>query len=193
MNETQEPVPLESVELIIEGRKPQAGRMKLLFWMLMAYLLLPLLTGFGWLLGMKIAYTEIVEVAGYQQFGWKFLLLTVLVMGLMLKGWSMYNYARFARAGRRHAPLPLSPQVLSEDFEKAFDVHTETLSDWQEAAYVSLRFDDSGHISGISPLDNPKLKPAIDCKEAIIIPEDLPTTEEAIVIPEDLPTTPESL
>lgn len=140
-------------ELIIESRRPQNSRWKLLFWMLMAYLLMPLLTAVGWLLGAKIAYTEVVEVAGYQGFGWKTMLLTIIVIGLLLKGWSMYNYARFARSGRRQVHPPLSPQTLSEDFEKSFEVHTDTLSDWQESAYVSLKFDDDGHIASISPLD----------------------------------------
>ncbi len=142
----------EPFELIIESRRPQNSRLKLLFWMLMAYLLLPLLTAVGWLLGAKIAYTEVVETAGYQGFGWKAMLLTIIVIGLLLKGWSMYNYARFARSGRRQAHPPLSPQTLSEDFEKSFEVHTDTLSDWQESAYVSLKFDEAGHIASVSPL-----------------------------------------
>ena len=148
-NHSEKPEPFE---LIIESRRPKNSRWKLLFWMLMAYLLLPLLTAVGWFLGMRIAYTEIVETAGYQGFGWKTILLAVLVIGLLLKGWSMYNYARFARAGRRRAHPPLSPQTLSEDFEKSFEIHTDTLNDWQESAYVSLKFDEDGHIANVSPL-----------------------------------------
>lgn len=101
-------------------RKPQQqprlqrglwGMVNVAFWMLMLYLLLPLLTLLLWLLGIRVAWQQLYE---YQDHVDPFLLLAAPIIlaccALSLIAWAEYNRMRFSGKERR-APVPVISQA----------------------------------------------------------------------------------
>jgi len=139
--------------LIIDRPGLQTGRQRLLFgsmtvlfWALWIYLWLPVLALFGWVLGLKIAYYEMILKNGYT--GLLHLLglyLTIIIcLGGSLLIWAYYNLLRFRGVERRKLVPVASGAVASE----RYGITLAQLGDWRRSNRVVLRHDAAGHLLG---------------------------------------------
>lgn len=124
-----------------------------IFWVLWIYLWTPLITLVGWILGINLAFFQMVELGGYKDVAADFVifLLCVAIMGGALAIWASYNFFRFRNVDRR-TPLPA---VTNSQLSAFFKVDRVMLSKQQEAQCLSVSFDEQGNIvSSMDVLDN---------------------------------------
>lgn len=121
------------------------GLITVLFWVLFFFFMRPLLGMVGWFFGLQL-FTEIMLVKGgyhalLELLGWY--LVIIIVMGVVLKCWSLYNLFRYGRhEKRRRQPLP----ITVEEQARHFEVDPGLLEQWQVARRVTLEHDDSGRL-----------------------------------------------
>ena len=112
------------------------GSVTILFWALWIYLWLPILGFVGWLLGLKLAYYQMVELNGYV--GLLHLMaiygLVVLLLGGGLLAWAYYNYFRFRGIERRNA----RPVVKPVDVGARYGVRADVLEQWTQSRRLVL-------------------------------------------------------
>jgi poly-beta-1,6-N-acetyl-D-glucosamine biosynthesis protein PgaD len=114
-----------------------------LFWVLFFFFMRPLIGIVGWFFGFQL-FTDIMIVQG----GYEALLElmvwyvgVIVVMGLVLKGWSLYNLFRYGRHERRtHQPEPVKVEAQA----KHFQVDVDRLRNLQVARRVVLEHDGRG-------------------------------------------------
>lgn len=109
---------LQSWPLVLGSRLITAA-----MWGLYVYLWLPLLTLVAWVLGLDIAYTQMVTLGGFQTALDLWLLFTsvIVIMGGALLGWARVNFYRFRGADRRQAPALTDEIRMAIDFGLAPD------------------------------------------------------------------------
>ncbi len=139
-------------ELIIEKPEAQEPRKRLLhraitvvFWALYLYLWRPILLLVAWTLGIRLFARVMVIEEGYRDLlrllGWY--ALTIVGIGVILEGWSMYNMLRFRRNEKRtRQPLP----VTVEQTAGYFAVPPAGLEGWREARRMTMHLTPDGKV-----------------------------------------------
>ena len=125
------------------------GSVTLVFWALWIYLWLPLVALLGWILGIRIAYNEMVVRNGLSLLHDRASLYAIIVgcLGGSLLVWAYYNFIRFRGVQRRRARLP----VTRAEQARHFGVEPATLAQWTDAKRLVLRHDAAGRILGADP------------------------------------------
>jgi poly-beta-1,6-N-acetyl-D-glucosamine biosynthesis protein PgaD len=110
-------------------------------WGIYLYLLLPLFTLVLWIFGIQTIYDQIIGARGYEELirllangG-----ITVLVVLLIVTGWTYYNYIWFLRRGERRGG-----QVrISSDVEMAgmLDTDIEAMEEIRRSPRMEIRVD----------------------------------------------------
>jgi biofilm PGA synthesis protein PgaD len=120
------------------------GTVTVLFWALWIYLWLPVLAIIGWLLGIKIAYREMVIKHGYVQLVQDLGLyaLVILCLGGSLLLWAYYNYFRFRGVERRQE----RPRVTLEETGLRFQVEAGELRRWTLAPRLVMHHGADGRV-----------------------------------------------
>jgi poly-beta-1,6-N-acetyl-D-glucosamine biosynthesis protein PgaD len=143
-------------KLIIERPDAQTKKQRLsqnfftiLFWLLFIYLIRPFLSLFAWFLGFEVFHNVMFEKEGYRSLlellG--IYLLVIILIGIIIRLWSLYNLNRYGRKNKRKIP-PLS---LSLDrTAQFFAITPETLQSWRGSRRIVLGFDESGKVTGCS-------------------------------------------
>ncbi len=103
------------------------GLLTLAFWSGFLYLLAPVATILLWYLGFKFGYAELVGAEGLKAFS---LVLTrggvlVLIITLLIIGWSYYNYMWFRIRGERRNSR--ASVCFEQDFCKLYNIDLEVL------------------------------------------------------------------
>jgi biofilm PGA synthesis protein PgaD len=128
------------------GQRVVFGSVTLVFWAVWIYLWLPILGFVGWLLGVRLAYDQMIIKGGYV--GLLHLLgiyaLIILALGASLLIWAYYNYFRFRGVDRRAARPPVSVINLSERYQ----FPAETLDRWITARRLVLHHNQEGRLIG---------------------------------------------
>lgn len=141
------PVIIDAPSLQSLRQKYAFSAVTLVFWALWFYLWLPLVSALAWLFGVETIYQYMIVLDGYQAFlellGWY--ALTVLLIGISLVGWALYNQVRFRGKERR---LPHSP-LKNGDIAPYFGVGAPDLSAWQHASRLVIQYDEDGRIKGV--------------------------------------------
>jgi len=110
-------------------------------WGLYLYLLLPLLTLVLWVFGVKTIYDQIIGAKGYEELvrllqngG-----ITVLIIFLIVSGWTYYNYLWFLRRGERRG----GQVKISSDVEMAGMLGTDStaMGEIRKARRLEIRVD----------------------------------------------------
>lgn len=139
-------------ELIIEKPEAQEPRKRLLhrtitvlFWVLYLYLWRPILLLLAWTLGIRLFARVMVVEEGYrdllQLLGWY--AMTIIGIGLILEGWSMYNLLRFRRNEKRtRQPQP----ITVEQTANYFDVAPGRLARWRESRRMEMHLTPDGKV-----------------------------------------------
>jgi poly-beta-1,6-N-acetyl-D-glucosamine biosynthesis protein PgaD len=116
-----------------------------LFWILFFFFMRPLIGMVGWFFGLQL-FTEIMLVkGGYHALlallGWY--LAIIILMGIVLKCWSLYNLLRYGRHEKRHRqPAPITVGEVAQHFQ----VDVGHLKTWQTTRRVNLEHDESGRL-----------------------------------------------
>lgn len=142
--------------LIIERPDLQSGPQRLLstaltvgFWVLYAYLWLPVLGLLGWAFGVSRFYEEMVRLEGYrpllQLLGWYGLVVGLLAGSLI--AWASWNYRRFRHMHRRAAPRPVGLDQIAGHG----GVEPARLLLWQRARVLTVHHDEDGRIVDVRP------------------------------------------
>ncbi|MCB1685596.1 MAG: poly-beta-1,6-N-acetyl-D-glucosamine biosynthesis protein PgaD [Pseudomonadales bacterium] len=138
-------------DVIINARRVLTRRARrrdrlltLALWALYAYLWLPLISLFAWLLGLQFAYTLVESAGGLASlvnllywFG-----LFVLLISLCIVGWSRFQLRRFGERERRLAV----PTVTFEQEAAYWDIDRTTLTRLRERQQNSVTFDSDGRL-----------------------------------------------
>lgn len=138
--------------LIIE--KPQAqdktqrfaqGTITAAFWFLFLYLLRPVFTLIGWIVGAVIFSREMVGYGGFDGLWTSLLwyLLVIVVMAVVLRSWACYNYKRFGVRDKRRNTIPAVPLEKVAAFNQ---VGPGDLCCWQKASWLFISHDEQGRI-----------------------------------------------
>jgi poly-beta-1,6-N-acetyl-D-glucosamine biosynthesis protein PgaD len=99
----------------------------LAFWTGFLYLLVPLVTLCLWVLGVKIAYTELIGAKGVAEFAQiiKSSGILIFFVTLIILGWTYYNYLWFrVRGERRNSRVMI---CYDEDFSALYHLDLQTL------------------------------------------------------------------
>ncbi|HQL90719.1 MAG TPA: poly-beta-1,6-N-acetyl-D-glucosamine biosynthesis protein PgaD [Syntrophales bacterium] len=110
-------------------------------WGIYLYLLLPLLTLVLWVFGVQTIYDQIIGEKGYEELA-RLLQnggITVLVIFLIVSGWTYYNYLWFLRRGERRG----GRVKISSDVEMAGMLGTDSaaLEEIRKARRMEIRVD----------------------------------------------------
>ena len=126
------------------GQKVMFGSLTLVFWALWIYLWMPILGFIGWLLGVRLAYDQMVVKGGYV--GLMHLMgiyaLIILALGATLLLWAYYNYFRF-RGQERRRPRPV---VDLASLTQRYNMTAETLSRWTDAKRLIMHHNADGRL-----------------------------------------------
>jgi poly-beta-1,6-N-acetyl-D-glucosamine biosynthesis protein PgaD len=123
----------------------------LAFWSGFLYLLTPVVTLILWVLGVRIAYTELMGSQGLIELikiikGGCF---AIFIVAMCIIAWGYYNYLLFRIRGERR-----SSQVricFDEDFSARFHIDLQTLQAAKEQSYLSVTLTDSGMVVKPAP------------------------------------------
>lgn len=132
------------------GQRLGSWAVALLCWLLWLYFLTPLVTLGGWLLGVKELAREIRWFGGtksLQELLWLYGE-TVLALAIFWLLWALYQHLRFRSAvDRRANPVAVSDGELCA----AYDVDPAQLRKARDSHWVTVHFDDHGHIVRLKP------------------------------------------
>lgn len=109
---------LQSWPLVLGSRLITAA-----LWVLYVYLWLPLLTLIGWVLGIKVAYDEMIASGGIDLVFsmWFFFASVIALIGAVLLGWARINLYRFRDMERRRAADRTDTDRMAFEFRLAPD------------------------------------------------------------------------
>lgn len=138
----------------LRGPHRRAGDqlLTLIMWAIYAYLWLPLISLIAWFIGIDLFYQEMVVNGGFDAFlelsAW-YLVVIVLIL-IVVGGWSASNYFRFHDKNRRQ------PQAEASDPEIAawFSIDDDRLAGIRKADRILLRFDEAGKIDERSEIES---------------------------------------
>ncbi|MGW8313392.1 MAG: poly-beta-1,6-N-acetyl-D-glucosamine biosynthesis protein PgaD [Desulfuromonadales bacterium] len=121
------------------------GFITVFFWVLFFFFMRPLIGMVGWFFGFQL-FTDIMIVQGGYEALLELLVWYVgiiVLMGLVLEGWALYNLLRYGRHEKRtHHPEP----VKVEDLAKHFQIDTDQLCKLQAARRIVLEHDSHGRL-----------------------------------------------
>jgi biofilm PGA synthesis protein PgaD len=126
------------------GQRAVFGSVTVLFWALWIYLWLPVLAAVGWLLGIKIAYREMVARHGYIELVHELGLYAFVIccLGGSLLIWAYYNYFRFRGVERRQE----HPRVTLEQTSARYQIAPEELRRWIDAPRLVMHHSADGRV-----------------------------------------------
>ncbi|PKN11992.1 MAG: poly-beta-1,6-N-acetyl-D-glucosamine biosynthesis protein PgaD [Deltaproteobacteria bacterium HGW-Deltaproteobacteria-4] len=117
-----------------------------MFWVFLGVLLWPLLTLGAWLLGGHLAFLAMFRFDGLGSlFRVPFVyILVVVLIGVVLIGWSSYNLLRF----RHHERRTRQPDALMQaQLAEFFGVEEEQVRRWQTSRRIVMSHDEQGRPS----------------------------------------------
>jgi biofilm PGA synthesis protein PgaD len=141
---TRNPI-IEKPEAVSQTQRIAQGAVTVTCWFGFGFLLRPLFTLLGWIIGAVFFSREMVVHDGLRI--WMRLLgwygLTVLAIGLTLKSWAWYNYRRF---GTRNLRRTYPPSVTLQEIADFNRVAPAELSLWRSSRRLVIRHDTQGRI-----------------------------------------------
>jgi biofilm PGA synthesis protein PgaD len=125
------------------------GSMTALFWAIWIYLWLPILAFVGWVLGVRIAYNQMVAMNGYVgllHLLW-FYSVIIFCLGASLLLWAYYNYFRFRGVERRKA----RPCVCAAERSGRYQIPPESRDRWMLSRRLVMHHSADGRLIGADP------------------------------------------
>lgn len=133
----------------LQGRTQRAfwGGITAVAWFVWAYLWLPLVTLVAWFLGVRTFAREalIPDRVTFLATGGLYLFI-ILMLALVLVGWSRYNLRRFGGEDRRKAASPVAREALLE----TFGIEEDALDDLRTGRRIRLDHGEAGEVMGVT-------------------------------------------
>lgn len=127
-----------------------SGVVTFVFWVIWAYLWLPLLALIAWAVGLEQAYKYMIVLGGYEEV-LHLLGIYTLVIGLMsgsLVAWATYNILRYGKLANRSS----SPPPPLEQVARYFRQGPIAVGAWREAQRLYVIHDERGDIERVQML-----------------------------------------
>lgn len=146
-NPARRPLIIERPDLQPRSQRLVSMLLTVFFWVLWAYLWMPLLALLGWALGVTLYYEEMIMRDGHRVL---FEVLpwyagAVVVLGGSLVAWALYNFHRFRGRERRSA----APLVSTAEVAAHARVHPGDLTRWRHARLLHVTHDPDGRIQTV--------------------------------------------
>jgi biofilm PGA synthesis protein PgaD len=141
-------VTIDAPHLLTRKHRVRDTLLTAIIWALYFYLWLPALSLVAWLLGIEFAYDVMVRAGGVQSLSralpWYGLV--VLIIFIVITGWSASQHMRFAGKNRRAATARISDAALHQ----ASGLTEESFGRLRDHRFVSVSFDDSGTLQSVA-------------------------------------------
>lgn len=134
------------------GQRYGQRLLTLMFWLLTAYLLRPLITLIAWAAGLRLFSEIMIDEEGlvslFQLLG--SYVLIIAGIGAALGSWALYNLLRFrGRDKRTRHPRPVSP----EEEASHYGLDPEAVRQWRQCRRLLVRHDANGRPLTAETLD----------------------------------------
>lgn len=151
-------------ERIIEYRGLQTKRMRVFYgvmttilWLVYAYLWTPLLTLLAWLLGVRLFSEEMLKPANMEYlYELWFYFQVLLVLLVIVMGWSTYNVRRFRGVERRKAIQSVTPAEEA----MAHEVPLELAMRLKQERMTRVRFGPRANARDVAPIADVGTRPS---------------------------------
>lgn len=140
---------IDAPNLLPRHRRFTDAALTALMWGFYTYLWVPLISLFAWLLGFEFAYNVLVRAGGLQVLQDVMLIygLMIILIIVVVSGWSIMNRRRFSRRNRRKAIDP----VTDEGIAAHFGITAGQLATLRRSRIVRLRLGESGEMQQVEP------------------------------------------
>jgi biofilm PGA synthesis protein PgaD len=128
-----------------------SGVVTFAFWLIWAYLWVPLLALIAWAVGLEQAYKYMFVLGGYEEVLGLLGVYTliILIMGGSLVAWAGYNILRFGRHPKRAASAPPTLQEVARHFRQG----PLAVESWRQAQRLQVMHDEKGGIARVDVLE----------------------------------------
>lgn len=154
-NDIELPSFIDRPDLQSHGQRTVSSVLAILGWVCWLYLFLPLLTLFGW----AISYERVNQYIVHNKDGFfqqiELLGPIVIIMGMLLLLWAIYNLIRFRGVSRRTAP----ENTTVEDIAGHFKLDVSLVKRAQNQQVSVFYFDEQGMVTHITSLEGSVKKP----------------------------------
>lgn len=120
-------------------------------WLVWLYLFAPLLSLLAWALGYQRLHRFVLVNAHHVIFTLVIYAGAVVLAGVLLLAWAVYNLLRFGPKDRRSAAAPVSAAELAE----AFRIDPEQVQRLHDGRVLRLHHDAAGHITAVETIMRP--------------------------------------
>lgn len=126
------------------------GVLTFVFWVVWAYLWLPLLALVAWAAGLEQAYKYMIVLGGYEEVIGLLGVYTliILLMGGSLVGWAAYNILRYGKRAKRSSSEPPGLEEVARHFGQG----AQAVAGWRKAQRLSVSHDEKGAIARVDVL-----------------------------------------
>ena len=144
MSGTQADVHIHAPHMMTRAQRYRDRTIKALMWVLYTYLWAPIISLVAWLLGFEFAYNVMIlsgGINGLYRVLWMYCL-GVLLIVVVVSGWSIFNNLRYASRNRRMAQDPASDEQLAE----YFGIEQRQLTEARKLRVAVVSFDENGEL-----------------------------------------------
>ena len=142
---------IERADLQTLRQRTIFGVLTFIFWILWAYLWLPLLALIAWLVGLEQAYKYMFVLGGYKDVVGLLGVYTliILLMGGSLIGWAAYNILRYGKRAKRSSNEPPGLEEVARHFGQG----PQSVAGWRKAQRLCVSHDEKGGIALVEILE----------------------------------------
>jgi biofilm PGA synthesis protein PgaD len=141
---------IDRADLQTPQQRTVYGVLTLLFWLVWAYLWLPLLALVAWAVGLEQAYEYMIVLGGYEEVLGLLGIYTVIIMimGGSLVGWAAYNILRYGSRAQRSGNQPPTLEEVARYFRQG----PQAVESWRRAQRLQISHDEKGAIARVDIL-----------------------------------------
>lgn len=133
------------------------GSITFALWALWIYWILPLVTLVLWIMGFRLFYHELFSQGGLEEFIYTLKNggLIILIISLMMLGWTYYNYLWFLRRGERRNKYEAI--TLDKDIAEHFKVDIELLKKLKQENRIEVKLDNNQRVIPQAPFTHSRV------------------------------------
>lgn len=155
----QEDLIIDRPEWVSKGQRLSALGVTLFFWFALLYLWQPAISLLAWAFNIKLFYSHMVVLGGYEIFldTWLRYLLVILLLGGSLILWAKINEWRFRGVDRRKGISQTEDLAICQTFA----ITEEDLKQWRTMKNIVLTIDERSQVESVN-IHTASTKPSIN-------------------------------